>query len=131
MRKKPSGRAWLRYMSLSMMLLGGIGTALPGFALTDSSIKEIKISVKVEKKSLKEILELFQTKSGLVFVYSERLVSPYTNLSLNAGNESLAKVLARILKNTNLDYQEQNGKIVLVERSSKTPPPATHHRFPW
>jgi TonB-linked SusC/RagA family outer membrane protein len=107
-------------ISLSIMLLGLASEALRASDFSHTSIKEVKISIKAEKKSLKEILRLIEEKSGVVFVYSERLVSPYTKLSLSTGNETVVNVLSKVLKNTNLDYKEQNGKIILVERTDKS-----------
>lgn len=70
-------------------------------------------------RTLQDVLTAIQKKSGLGFVYNDKLVSGYKNVSVSANQESVTAILNEILKDTNLDYLEKDNLIIIVEKKAK------------
>jgi TonB-linked SusC/RagA family outer membrane protein len=83
--------------------------------------KEIKIDMQFESTTLQDVLTAMQKKSGLGFVFNDKLVSNYKNVSVSANKESVTVILDKILKDTNLDYLEKDNLIIIVEKKAKAP----------
>lgn len=92
----------------------------PLHAEREKTIRDVKISIRAEKQSLKAILTQIETKSGFVFIYQDRLVNPYTNLAFEARNESLEQVLNSLLRQRGLDYEQQKEKVIIRKAPAQT-----------
>ncbi|WP_207531715.1 SusC/RagA family TonB-linked outer membrane protein [Desertivirga arenae] len=79
---------------------------------------EVKIDLQAENKGLKNILNTIQKKSGLRFIYNDKLIDTYRNISISEKNKAVDYILKEVLKNTELDYLEQNKKIIIITRSA-------------
>ena len=108
-----SSRLLLRNVWLVLLLLGQV---LPSRAGNEKTIKDVRISLKMEKQSMKAILKQIEIRSGFVFIYQDRLVSLYTNLNLSANNEPVEQVLEKLLHQRQLDFEQQKEKIIIRER---------------
>lgn len=90
-------------------------------ALTGQTANSIKISVQLENRSLQHILAEMEKKSGLAFVYNDKLVAEYTRLSVSANGLPLSVVLDKVLKNTKLGYLQKDNLIIIVEKEAPAP----------
>jgi len=116
-------------ISCKIFLLISLGTQLLfAGALTGQTASNIKLDVQLENKSLREILTLMEKKSGLSFVYNDKLVAAYTRLSVSANQQPLSQILDKVLRNTNLGYLQKDNLIIVVEKETATP--AEHLRTP-
>lgn len=116
-------------ISCKIFLLISLGTQLLfAGALTGQTAGNIKLDVQLENKSLREILTLMEKKSGLSFVYNDKLVAAYTRLSVSANQQPLSQILDKVLRNTNLGYLQKDNLIIVVEKETATP--AEHLRTP-
>ena len=110
-------------VSCKIFLLLLLGTQM---LLASSSVgqtaDELKIDVQVENKSLQNILTVIEKNSGLRFVYNDKLVCGYKNLSVSANNQSVSIILDKVFKDTNLDYLEQDNMIIVVEKEASQNP---------
>ncbi|HCN84107.1 MAG TPA: hypothetical protein DIT07_10890, partial [Sphingobacteriaceae bacterium] len=90
------------------------------------TISTVKIDLEVKSKTLKEVFQIIEQKSGLHFIYNEDLVSVYSNISISGTGRTVSSVLNDILSKTNLWYIEQNNKII-IEKKNPVPvdPPET------
>lgn len=114
-------------ISCKIFLLISLGTQLLfAGALTGQTAREIKLDVQLENKSLREILSLMEKKSGLSFVYNDKLVAAYTRLSVSANQQPLSQILDKVLRNTNLGYLQKDNLIIVVEKEAATPAERLH-----
>ncbi|HWV66672.1 SusC/RagA family TonB-linked outer membrane protein, partial [Chitinophaga sp.] len=90
-------------------------------ALTGQTASGIKINVQLENRSLQDILAEMERKSGLSFVYNDKLVAEYTRLSVSAKEQPLSVVLDKVLKHTKLGYLQKDNLIIIVEKETPNP----------
>ncbi|MFX1704788.1 TonB-dependent receptor [Chitinophaga sp. CC14] len=103
----------------SIFLLISLGTQLLfAGALTGQTAREVKIDVQLENRSLQDVLTEIEKKSGLSFVYNDKLVAEYTRLSVSANRQPLSVVLDKLLKNTKLSYLQKDNLIIIVEKET-------------
>lgn len=104
-----------------MMILAALGTQLLwANNIEGQTLNEVRVNLKAEHKSLKEIFKLIEKKSNFRFVYNEKLVSPYKGITLLAKDKTLASALYDILFKTDLGYVEKDRKIIIVEKEPDT-----------
>ena len=87
-------------------------------SLKGQGAAEAKITLSIENASLKQVFSSIQKASGLRFVYNEKLVSDYKNITVKVEKKTVEAVLKDVLKSTRLEYLEQNKKIIIVEKSN-------------
>lgn len=91
--------------------------------MSDPVLKET-IDCSIDRKTLKEAFALVQKKSGYLFIYNEKLLSPYTSVSIDARNQAVTEVIASLLRNLPLTYRIQNGKVIIMEKAGPKRPQA-------
>ncbi|MBS0031004.1 TonB-dependent receptor [Chitinophaga sp. 22321] len=110
-------------ISCRLFLLTILGTqVLLAGTSSGQAAREIKINVHVENRLLADVLAIIEKKSGLGFVYNDKLVAKYSNISVTGESLSVAAVLSRIFKDTNLDYLEKDRLIIVTEKAAKAAP---------
>ncbi|MCF2519018.1 TonB-dependent receptor [Dyadobacter sp. CY351] len=80
---------------------------------TAQSILSKDMTISLKNVSLKEALDEIQEKVDAKFVYSSR-VSLKENVSIEAKNQKLSKVLDQLLVSRGINYRVINGQIVLA-----------------
>ena len=80
------------------------------------TITDVKIDLEIKNKTLKEVFMTIEQTSGFHFVYNDGLVSAYSNINLRAKRRTVASVLNELLIRTNLQYLDQNNKIIISEK---------------
>ncbi|HCN82158.1 MAG TPA: hypothetical protein DIT07_00855 [Sphingobacteriaceae bacterium] len=80
------------------------------------TITDVKIDLEIKNKTLKEVFMTIEQASGFHFVYNDGLVSVYSNINLRAKSRTVASILNELLIRTNLQYLDQNNKIIISEK---------------
>lgn len=88
----------------------------PLFALDGStqSILNRRISLKVENKELKSVLDQIETSANVKFAYSRQVVNANQLVSLTANQLTLSEALTRLLKPIALTFDIVSGRILLM-----------------
>lgn len=95
--------AWL--LSVSGLLLAGDGRG--------QDLDKIMVSVQFRNVTLKNALHKIEKLTKLPFTYKTSDISPYENISYEANEMSLAKVLNDLLQSTGLHYELVNSNIII------------------
>lgn len=72
-----------------------------------------RLSMKLDEVSLEVALYALTDEADVNLTFSNRQI-PDVTISLNSESETLASILGKILKGTNLHYQEHGGHIVIL-----------------
>lgn len=76
-----------------------------------------KITIKLDKKSLKEILYAIQVQSGIDFIIKEATnIDRYPSLSIDVKDKSIAEALDILLAKTDYTYTISNNIIVIKDK---------------
>ncbi|CAN5524119.1 SusC/RagA family TonB-linked outer membrane protein [soil metagenome] len=101
-------------LTLSQLLLLFI---LAGVTFADvnkeQEILNQHLSLEIKDKSLKEVLGNIESKTNVKFSYSKYAVQSYDRVSISAQNEKLGKVLDKLLKTRQINYEVIGKQIVL------------------
>lgn len=91
---------------------------------TAQDINFVKIDMDVKSKTLKEVFQIIEQKTGLHFIYNEELVAAYNNVSINGTGRTISSILNDLLSKTSLWYLEQNNKIIIEKKAIAPTSPA-------
>ena len=111
LRGSPKLTGMVRILKL-MIVFWGVSM---GTLFAKVSAQEMTLSLKVENKSLIELMDLLKQKSGCSFIYSTEDVREVKNLTLQAEEVTLQEILNIALKGTDLVYTIDD-KIVILKR---------------
>ncbi|WDF57408.1 SusC/RagA family TonB-linked outer membrane protein [Mucilaginibacter sp. KACC 22063] len=112
-------------MRLSFFCAAALFFSLQVFAAGSTrgqSLTDVKVTLSVQNVPLKTALRKLQDASGLSIFYPSNKVAPFQSVSLPAGTRSVADALNLLLENTGLDYQQDNGKVILFEKKANATP---------
>jgi len=79
-------------------------------------LNNVKISVKIQHKSLKEALQNIEKESGFLFAYQPELLDVYGMVDLEFKKANVEQVLIELLKNTDLQFKQQNNYILILHK---------------
>ncbi|RPD49884.1 SusC/RagA family TonB-linked outer membrane protein [Hymenobacter sediminis] len=91
-------------------LLTSMATARPVFVQT---VLERKITLQLEGQTIKEALNRIAKQADVRFVYSQQLIKSDRRVTVRATDEPLATVLDEVLAPLKLEYEVNNGRVVL------------------
>jgi len=83
------------------------------------TLQEVTIDLNLRDRSLKDALMLIKKKTGFRFVYNEELIAPY-RINIAANKKPVDEVLTEMLSTTKLDYKEQKGTVIIIEKELKS-----------
>lgn len=86
-----------------------------------SALQEIMISIEAKNKTVKEVFNLIEKKSGYAIVYEKGVVDLSKRLSVEASNESVSQVLSKVLSQTGNEYAVVNNQIVITRARKASP----------
>lgn len=103
---------------MSVLMFQPVYSAEPDF---DSPLQQVintkKITIKLDKKSLKDILYAIQIQSGVDFIIKEATnIDQYPSLSIDVKEMSIAETLDILLAKTNYTYTISNNVIVIKNK---------------
>jgi TonB-linked SusC/RagA family outer membrane protein len=111
-------KALLMRVTILAVLISVSGLLMAGDGKSQDLTKVI-LSVKLKNETLKNALQQIQQKTQLPFAYKTGDISPYGNISYEATDISLAKLLDEILKPIGLIYEQVNSNIVIKKNKTK------------
>jgi len=79
-----------------------------------------KMTIKAYDKTIKAIFSLIEKSSNYLFIYSENLPDLNKTVSIQAENESIEKILDKLFRETNLDYEIEDRQIIIKEKKKKS-----------
>jgi len=82
------------------------------FAVSSLAQQE-KVSLKANKMSLVEILDILQRKSDLSFMYKDADINMHSQMTINVKDENVLSVLDKILDKTNLQYEVHDDVVII------------------
>lgn len=97
-------RTWLVFLLLSVTASG---------QLQASGSLQCKISLKVSNARLVTVLEEIRKQSGFNFIYNDKYVRNFEDITLEINELSLENTLKEVLKGTDLGYKIEENIIVL------------------
>ncbi|RYG07037.1 MAG: SusC/RagA family TonB-linked outer membrane protein, partial [Chitinophagaceae bacterium] len=103
------------YLFGFLMLFAQVATPIK---LKAQAPTEVKITLRLQKQSLRTALSTIQKSSGIPVVFNEQLVKGYGNISADFKNLAVSSVLDQVLKETSLKYIFQANKIVIVSKNA-------------
>ncbi len=83
------------------------------------SLKEVPVSLKVNKTEVIKIFGILEEKTGFKFTYNDAVV-PNTKISVTAKNSSLYEVLSIISSKENLQFKRVGDNIHVTKSNTKT-----------
>lgn len=86
------------------------------------NIEEIKVTITVQNEPLKSALQKLQTASGIIIFFPSARVEPYQHVTLPQASRTVAETLRLLLKDTDLDFQLNNGKIIISQKKTDGSP---------
>jgi TonB-linked SusC/RagA family outer membrane protein len=86
------------------------------------SITDEKVTITIQDQTLKSALKKLQNESGFNIFYASSIVDKYNHINLTKETRTVEETLDLLLKNTDLDYRQADGEIILFE---KKPVPVT------
>lgn len=96
------------------LCLGGMVCMLPLHAVQTAKLFESsRVTLEVDKATLKNVFDLIEEQTDLIFVYSNSEVDNQRLVSIQTRSEPVQLILARILEGTGLVYTVNDKYIVL------------------
>src|SRR5262245_20349767 len=110
--KPYSYKALIMRVSILAILLtaGGLLMARPS---DGQDLNKITVSIELKNATLKQALRKIESLSKLAFTYKTDDVAAYDNISYQANNISVARLLDELLKPTDLRYEQVNSNVVI------------------
>ncbi len=85
----------------------------------NSYSQETKLSLSLKQKTLKEVLETIEDNSDFYFLYSAKVIDVEQLVNVNVKNESIFKILDKILEDKNIKYDVKDRQIMLAPLDSE------------
>ncbi|TAJ13964.1 SusC/RagA family TonB-linked outer membrane protein [Marinilabiliaceae bacterium JC017] len=82
--------------------------------------QDSKVTLKLNKVNLEEVLWKIHEQTGVVFLYSTNDVEDVTGLQIEAVDEDVKEVLKKCLEETGLEYEFKNDAVILRKAEIKT-----------
>ena len=83
-------------------------------------LNQTEVSVSINNSTLKELFSQIENQTDLVFIYNNNDFNVNDRVSVNINNESVANILAKVLKDYKLSYTI-NDRYILLHRKNEQP----------
>jgi len=108
-------RSSLLYLVVSVMFAG----MAFAYETTAQEMLSKSITLNVKNVSLNSILSQLETQANVKFAYSQRMIKPERNVSVQANSRELKQVLTEILSPLDLNYEVISGRILITPVQTK------------
>ena len=108
----------MKYSSLILLLVCMSSTMLLAFTVKGQNIKEVKINLNINNKTLDKVFEAIEQSSSFKFTYDPVKMRSYGAVSIVKSDISVEKALKGVLP-ASLIFEEKNAYITIKERSSE------------
>ena len=100
------------FLTMRLTVLALCLTVFQGLALTISA-QNAKLNLKMEKSTIKQVLNSIEEKTDYYFLYNSLLVNVEQKVSIDVTNESIGEVLAKVFSGTDIKYEIQGRQVLL------------------
>ncbi len=107
------GLYFMKISALPLFLLGWLASVSVALPLHSQELLNRRVSIKVEKTSLKEVLEQLKKQSDVRFSFNSKQIDVNTPVSLAAVNEPLGQALDKLLGPLAIGYTAYSRLVVL------------------
>ena len=76
-------------------------------------IYQVKISIQVKEKSLKEVFEIIEERTDFTFTYSSRNINLSKKLTINSPQKNLGELLERVSEQTQIEVKQMDNLLVV------------------
>ena len=87
-----------------------------------------QITFKAQNKTIQQVLKQLERATGYSIFYNDGLEGLGQKVSLTANDETIDKVLSRLLKDTDITYRIENGKQIILTRRVRRDSPVTQKK---
>ena len=101
---------WIKIMKLTTIFL--LVAAIHISAGTNA--QQSKLNLKLTKSSLKEALSIIEKQSDYTFLYNDASINMNKEVSVDAQNATIIKVMDELLDDSNVAYKIINNQVVLM-----------------
>ncbi|MFA6981236.1 MAG: TonB-dependent receptor [Ignavibacteriaceae bacterium] len=109
----------IMFISFTKDIYGQMWKNKTQYSQGTSSVLEKKFSLKLEKVSLHEALQIISKASGIIIIYGDTLVTGIKNISCNFQDTKLNEILDFVLNDTKLTYLfPKSSTLIIVEEVS-------------
>ena len=105
----------IRKMKLTLIL------TLLVFVSFGNSFSQVKLSMQMDKATIKEVIANMEGQTDYIFLYKDDLFDPGKLYSLDFSDVVFEEILNSVCKTANVDYEIRNNRqIILKEKTEKT-----------
>ena len=79
--------------------------------------QEAKISLNMEKASVRDVISAIEKQSKVYFTYNMNQIDVNRTVTLDAKDQTLDQVLAKLFASTDVDYRIEDGHVVLFQKA--------------
>ena len=105
---------WIYFLVLALLPISSIS------AISQDYVQEKSLTVKLENKTVKEVLDDIEKNSSFIFMYSKELLNVLDKVvTIQVENEDIASIMAVLAKETNINYEIKGKQIILSKASEQ------------
>ncbi len=105
----------IRKMKLTLIL------TLLVFVSFGNSFSQVKLSMQMDKATIKEVIANIEDQTDYIFLYKDELFDQNKLYSLDFNDVVFEEILNSVCKTANVDYEMRNNRqIILKEKTEKT-----------
>lgn len=106
----------LFYGLIVQVCFTGLLIASDGLAQKDVSIEDVYLSIDLEDASLEQTFDAITKETNFKFAFEQKIIETAQPITTNVSNESLADILRRISKSTELSFKRVNDNIFVTKK---------------
>lgn len=99
-------------MSKCILLL----VLISSYQAFSNSYSQTKINLNLTNTSIKKALKEIEKKSDYRFLYNDDILIGSSSKTIEVSNASIDEVMTKLLKNTNLNYQQNSDNLVIISK---------------
>jgi type II secretory pathway component GspD/PulD (secretin) len=92
-----------------------------------TSVSAQKVSLNFQKVPLETVLAEITKQTNVTFAYSQPVIDPKTEVSIDAKDVELHQALDKLLAGTDIAYEMSNKKVLLFSGQSPETPGSTSY----
>ena len=105
---------WIYFLVLALLPISSIS------AISQDYVQEKSLTVKLDNKTVKEVLDDIEKNSSFIFMYSKELLNVLDKVvTIQVENEDIASIMAVLAKETNINYEIKGKQIILSKASEQ------------
>ena len=90
-----------------------------GLRASVSELQVVKISIFAKNQQVKNVFSQIEEKTGYAIVYEQGIIDPSRKVDISVTNESVDRVLDKVLAQTGNEYTFVNGQIIITKKKAE------------